>query len=230
MFGLRKKRRERPGRKEGGFLLLGTITTILVGAILSGMMAKEWSVIEKREREEQLLFVQEQYAAAILRFQKDQGRFPTELKELIENKGQKNQLFIRKAWTDPLYRDSTLEDWCLLQVGGSGRVVSSCSREGDPNELGLGGSFELGQQATMQQNTIQGLDAGAKGIVGVHSKSTDNAFNTIKRGEETYNRWHYTFDQYDKDMNARGIPGVTQGTGQGVGNLDGGLNNNSGGQ
>ena len=56
-------------------------------------------------------------------------------------------------------------------------------------------------------------------------KFLETAFNTVKRGEETYNRWHYTFDQYEKDRNARGIPGVTQGTGQGVGNLDGGMNN-----
>jgi type II secretory pathway pseudopilin PulG len=216
--------------EEGGFLLLGTLTMILVSSVLVGVGAKEWSVIEKREREQQLLFIQEQYAAAIERFQQDQGRLPTKLEEMIENKGQSNQVFIRKAYTDPMFRDAKLEDWCLLKVGGAGRVVSSCANEGDPNQLGLGSDFQLGEQTGAQQQQLQGLNPGDTGIVGVHSKSTDRAFNILKRGEETYDRWHYTFDQYRKDMNARNIPGLPIQTGPGMGGdgPGGGFGNDSG--
>ncbi|NJN64857.1 MAG: type II secretion system protein [Acidobacteria bacterium] len=215
--------RPRRTRKEQGFLLLGAFVSILVSGIMASLVAQEWSVVEKREREAQYMFVQEQYAAAILRFQQDQGRFPTKLEELTEQKGQKNQLFIRRPYTDPITRSKSLEDWCLLKVGAAGRVVSSCSDGSDPNQLGLGSSFgigeEIGEMSSGQQ--IQGIDPGASGVVGVHSKSTDTAFNVLKRGEQTYNLWHYTFDQYEKDRNARGIPGVTQGQGQGTGQQPG---------
>lgn len=207
-----------PGRgEEGGFLLLGTLVTLLVGSILSGILAEEWAVIEKREREAEYLFIQEEFALAILEFQKDQGRFPTELKELIENRGQKNQLFLRKEYRDPITRAKSVEDWCLLQVGASGRVVSSCNDAGDPSQLGLGSDIRIGEEiGAPRTQRIQGLAPGAAGVVGVHSKSTDRAFNTLKRDDETYNRWYYTFDQYQKEMNARGIPGLQQGQGPGL--------------
>ncbi len=225
-----RDRREKKGRRpaEQGFLLLGVFVTIMVSGIMTGMVAQEWSVMERREREAQYLFVQEQYAAAILRFQQDQGRFPTKLEELVEQKGQKNQMFIRRGYFDPITRSKSLEDWCLLKVGAAGRVVSSCSAEGDPNQIGLGSSIGLGQELGELGGgpQVQGIDPGATGVVGVHSKSSEAAFNTLKRGEETYNLWHYTFDQYQKDMNARAIPGVTQGQGQTTGG-PGGTNDGS---
>ena len=214
----RSRRRPVGAGEEGGFLLLGTLVTILVGSILTGVLAEEWAVVEKREREAEYLFIQEEFALAILEFQKDQGRFPTELSELVENRGQKNQLFLRKEYKDPITRARSMDDWCLLQVGASGRVTSSCNDAGDPNQLGLGSNLRIGEEVGQPSTRrIQGLAVGASGLVGVHSRSSERAFNTLKRDDETYNRWYYTFDQYQKDMNARGIPGLSQGQGQTLG-------------
>jgi type II secretory pathway pseudopilin PulG len=231
--------RRRRRRNEQGFLLIGTFTTLIVGSILAAVMAQEWSVIERREREKELLFIQEQYAAAIAAFQTDQGRLPTKLEELVEKKGQKNQAFLRKPFVDPMTRDAELEDWCLLQLAATGRVVSSCSKEGDVDQLGLGSEFQLGEQVNQprQQRNLGGNNAaaGQRGIVGVHSKSKERAFNVLKRGEETYDRWYYTFEDYRKEMSAKGIPGMPQGFGPEVGknkpgqrgNQRGGSNNRS---
>ncbi|MBP7146722.1 MAG: hypothetical protein KBD01_04195 [Acidobacteria bacterium] len=203
-----------PRRGQGGFLLVGLFTILVVGGILSGIGVQEWSIIEKREREAQLIFVQEQWAAAIVNYQKDQGGLPAELEQLTK-KGQKGQVFIRKAYTDPMFRKSKLEDWCLLKIGQSNMVVSSCSEaDEDRGQLGLGtaGSFQIGEEApTATSRRTPGVAPGGVGIVGVHSKSSDRAYNIVKREEENYNRWYYTFEDYQKEQSARNIPGLQQG-------------------
>jgi uncharacterized membrane protein YgcG len=215
-------------RGERGVLLLGLMTMLVVMSILAGMAVQEWSVVEQREREADLIFIQEQFAAGILAYQQDQGAAPAELEQLTR-KGQKGQVFLRKKWTDPMIRGSKFEDWCLLKVGAAGRVVSSCSSEGggeagaenQPGELGLGAGseFRAGQQETTAnpRRQPQGVAPGGIGIVGVHSKSGKKAFNTVKRGEDTYNKWEYTIEDYRKEIGARMIPGLPTGQGPGGG-------------
>jgi uncharacterized membrane protein YgcG len=207
-------------------LLLGLMTMLVVMSILTGMAVQEWSVVEQREREADLIFIQEQFAAGILAYQQDQGAAPAELEQLTR-KGQKGQVFLRKKWTDPMIRGSKFEDWCLLKIGAAGRVVSTCSTEGggegaaenQPGELGLGSGagFRLNEQATTANPRRQpgGVAPGGIGIVGVHSKSTKKAFNTVKRGEDTYNKWEYTIEDYRKDVSAHMIPGLPGGQGPG---------------
>ena len=213
-------------------LLLGLMTMLVVMSILGGMAVQEWSVVEQREREADLIFIQEQFAAGILAYQQDQGAMPAELEQLTR-KGQKGQVFLRKKWTDPMVRGSKFEDWCLLKVGAAGRVVSTCATEGggeggaenQPGELGLGSSagFRLGEQASTAnpRRQPQGVAPGGVGIVGVHSKSGKKAFNTVKRGEETYDKWEYTIEDYRKEVGARMIPGLPGGQGPGTGGSGG---------
>jgi type II secretory pathway pseudopilin PulG len=230
------RRAERAQRREGrrgerGFLLLGIVTTIVVGSILSGMAVQEWSVLERRDREKELMFVQEQYAAAILRYQEANGALPTDLEQL-EEINTETGAYIRKLYTDPMVPDSKVEDWCLLQLGPSGRVASSCARAGQRGELGLGsgsdfrlgGSTRLGRTDPRRQQR-QGVPGGpGKGIAGVHSKSTETAYNTVDRDETSYDKWWYTYEDYRKESGAVAIPGLPQGQGPGMGNQPG--NNN----
>jgi uncharacterized membrane protein YgcG len=209
-------------------LLLGLMTMLVVMSILAGMAVQEWSIVEQREREADLIFIQEQFAAGILAYQQDQGAAPAELEQLTR-KGQKGQVFLRKKWTDPMIRGSKFEDWCLLKVGAAGRVVSTCAAEGSgeagaenqPGELGLGSSsgFRLNEQATAANPRRQppGIAPGGVGIVGVHSKSGKKAYNTVKRGEETYDKWEYTIEDYRKEIGSRMIPGLPSGQGPGAG-------------
>jgi type II secretory pathway pseudopilin PulG len=237
LFGRRRAGtlRKSPRRSERGFLLLGIVTTIVVGSILSGMAIQEWSVIERRDREQQLLFVQEQYAAAILRYQQANGALPTELDQLDEVNTETGA-YIRKLYSDPMNPGSKPEDWCLLQLGPSGRVVSSCASARQQGEMGLGsgsdfqlgGSSRLGRTDPRRQQR-QGLPGGGgKGIAGVHSKSTEKAYNIVERDETTYDKWWYTYEDYRKDSTAVAIPGLPQGQGPGLGNQPGNNRRNPG--
>jgi type II secretory pathway pseudopilin PulG len=226
-------KRNGPDRRRGerGFLLLGIVTTIVVGSILSGMAVQEWSVIERRDREKQLMFVQEQYAAAILRYQEANGALPTELKQLEEINTQTGA-YIRKLYTDPMFPEAEVEDWCLLQLGASGRVASSCSTADERGELGLGSGsdFRLGGSSRMsrpdpRRQRRQGVPGGpGKGIAGVHSKSNETAYNTVDRDETSYDKWWYTYEDYRKESTAVAIPGLPQGKGPGMGNQPGNPN------
>lgn len=215
-------------RRERGFLLLGIVTTIVVGSILSGIMVQEWSVIEKRDNEKELLFIQEQYAAAIYRYQKATGSLPTEIKQLEETKSETGA-FIRKLYVDPMTPGATVEDWCLLKLGPSGRVTSSCDTSDTGGELGLGtGSrFNLGGSTGMgnvdpRRQQRQGLPgSGGSGIAGVHSKNRGESYDTVTRGESSYDKWWYTYEDYRKDSSAIAIPGLPGQQGPGVGNQPG---------
>jgi type II secretory pathway pseudopilin PulG len=224
------------------------LTTILLLGIFSGVAVQDWSVVERRDREAQLIFIQEQFAAAIDRYQTGQGALPTTLEQLQE-KGQKGEYYLRKPYTDPMVRGSKFEDWCLLKVGGGGQVASSCAEQtglegseeglsgledGSPSRTGEGRSrssfnpdFDrnmrqpgrLGQEAPAnrnQQQGIPGVAAGTSGIVGVHSKSGETAYNTVKRGEDAYNLWEYTVEDYKKEASMRNLPGLPQKSGPGL--------------
>jgi type II secretory pathway pseudopilin PulG len=201
-------------RKPNGYILLGMYTMIMVMAIMTGAGMREWSILEKREREAQLIFIQEQYAAAALRYQTKQGALPPDLDVLTKALGD-GSYALRKAYTDPITRAKSLADWCLLRVGGAGRIVSSCSAEGQvDNNLGLGTSqgFKPGEEAQPIRADRQtpGVAPGGVGVVGVHSKSSDRAYNTMKREEETYDRWYYTIEEFKNEISLRVIPGLSQ--------------------
>ena len=209
--------RQPRSKHERGIILLGLFTMIMIMGIMSGAAVQEWSIVEKREREAQLIFIQEQYAAGIVEYQKKQGVLPATLDDLVKRGGD-GTTFMRKAYLDPITRSRSLEDWCLLKQGAAGRMVSTCAAEGQAdNNLGLGSKTTLkpGEDVgTPKDRATEGVAAsGGFGIVGVHSKSTERAFNTIKRQEDTYDRWYYSITEYRQDTTARAIPGLPQGQG-----------------
>lgn len=241
-------------RGERGFLLLGVMTSMLILGILSGVGVQEWSVVERRDREQQLIFVMEQYAAAIDRYQRGQGALPTDIEQLTK-KGQKGEYYLRKPYTDPMVRDAKIEDWCLLKVGGTGQVVSSCDESGgiQGSQEGLEGSFggkdehsaagpklnrrgasssmnpdfgrnfgttgRLGEEGSPNRpSNVPGVATGQTGIVGVASRSGEQAYYTKKFDAETYSEWQYTIEDYKKDASMRNIPGLPTKSGPGLSN------------
>jgi len=224
-----------PARGEEGGILLGIYVMIAIMGIMSGIVVQEWTVVARRDNEQELIFIQEQYAAAILNYEAAKGGTQplTDLETLFKESGEGGARFIRKAFVDPMTKNATLEDWCLLKLGPAGRVLSSCSQEGQTNPFSQGSKFQLGEKGQSAADTRaanprasrrrgnnpgRAITPGANTIVGVHSKSTERAFNTLKRQEETYNRWYYTREDYKQDVAARAIPGLSAAQGPGLGN------------
>lgn len=181
---------------ERGHLLLGLMLLVTVMSILSGVGFQHWSIIQQREKEAQLIFIQKQYAMALLEYQNERGGPPTELK-MLEERGSRNQRFIRRLWLDPMTRDEDgeeegLDRWCILQAGPNNVPVSSCPQ---PDEEGEDpGRFRIGPDV---QPLAPTAGAGLP-IIGVASRSREKSYR-LWNDRDVYGDWIYTIQDIQKE-------------------------------
>jgi len=123
---------------ERGAVILALMVGVLISMILMGKAFQTWEVIHQREREAEFLSRSKQFVYAIQRFQEDNGRLPTTLKQLLEPGPKGNSRYLRHEWADPLSGG----DWVLLWMAPDG---SSLFRsDGKPSATG---SFRTTPQA-----------------------------------------------------------------------------------
>ncbi len=97
---------------EQGYNLVILMVLVTLMNIAIAVALPTWSNVAKREKEEELIFRGFQYAEAIRVFQKNHGRLPISLEELVEREPRS----IRQLFKDPI----TGGDWGLLVQGGPG--------------------------------------------------------------------------------------------------------------
>ncbi|WP_321790384.1 type II secretion system protein [Burkholderia pyrrocinia] len=120
--------RRRP-RAQRGIAYLGVL--MLVAALGLGMTeaARIWSTVQQRDREAQLLFVGDQFRAAIGSYYgaAGQNRYPESLEALLEDRRTlPTQRHLRRLYADPLTGSTT---WGLVKSpdGGIMGVFSEAS-------------------------------------------------------------------------------------------------------
>jgi hypothetical protein len=219
---------------EQGHLMVGLVFLIAVMLIMSTVVVQEFESVRRRDNEAEMMFRAQEIVRAILRYQKDRGTFPTELKQLNEP-GSRNQRFIRRMYDDPLVKDG---EWGLLFAAPGGGVI-------DPNQAGAGdtnifsgtnstnaqprtglqggrqGGLQGGRQGGVQGGNQSGLQGGLQGgsaaggqavggltIVGVKSLSTDKPFR-VWNGLTEYADWQFTV--YELQNQQQGSAGNTGG-------------------
>ncbi len=98
-------------QREGGYMLLA-IMLMVAFLVITFTYVVAPSVVQqlKRDREEEMIHRGTEYARAIKKFYKKNGRYPASLDDL--DKGQIR--FLRKRYTDPLSKDGK---WKLLHYG-----------------------------------------------------------------------------------------------------------------
>ncbi len=192
-------RSRRPPRADG-YTLVGLLVLLIVAQVLVAVALPSWTQSVKREKEEELIFRGLQYAEAIRVFQRNFGRYPISLDELIEN----NPRSIRRLWEDPM---TEAGDWGLVFAQGvPGQAGRADGRdleddgEGDDelDEEGrdLGGGTGLtpltrrGRERERQARARPGEEVRGP-IVGVFSKSEESAVKRFEGGS-TYNSWKFT--------------------------------------
>jgi len=97
-------------RGDRGYTLIAIMVFMTLIAISILVVSPTVSKIMQREREEELIFRGRQYAQAILNYQKRQGRFPLNLKELMTTRPRS----ARKLYKEPM---CNCENWGLIRVG-----------------------------------------------------------------------------------------------------------------
>lgn len=155
-------------QRDGGYFLLAVMLMMAFIVIAAAYVVGPRIVQQlKRDREEEMIHRGTEYARAIKKFYKKNGRYPASLDDL--DKGQIR--FLRKRYKDPLTKDGK---WKMLQYGdiqsllntaGPGTPVSGLNQAGpftpgggapglspSPTNSSYGG---FGSQALIQQQQAQ---------------------------------------------------------------------------
>jgi type II secretory pathway pseudopilin PulG len=207
-------RPERSG--ERGYAMVALLVLMAVMAVAMTVALPAWSTLARREKEAELVFRGEQYARAIMLFQrKSAGAFPPSIDVLV------NERFLRKRFKDPITNDefktiavgeavSQAQTANPLARGGLGTGAPAPAARGagpagaapqsPPN--GGRGTFVLGGN----QGGVRGAGVGAgggAGIMGVTSKSTEMSIRQYK-GADRYDQWLFIATDASNQAGGRG--------------------------
>ncbi len=126
---------------ESGHLLLALMIGITLLLIFMTLVAQQWSSLERRENEKELIFRGNQYAKAIKKYQGEHGgAYPTSLESLMEL-GPRRLRYIRRLYRDPMAPDGK---WGILIADPSGKgFINPNAPQGEGE--GIPGLDDLGQ-------------------------------------------------------------------------------------
>jgi type II secretory pathway pseudopilin PulG len=170
--------------------MAAVITMIALMSIFSAAAVQEWSEIQRRDNEAEMIFRAEDLTRAIMRYRQDKGAtIPLTELDLLLEPGNKGQYFVRQLWTDPLVKDGK---WGLLYEGPGGQIV-------DPNSQNAtaSGSFQLGQPTDTRSRGGQRLgpngvqEISGLPIIGVKSLCKEDPFRE-RNGVSDYAEWKFT--------------------------------------
>jgi type II secretory pathway pseudopilin PulG len=163
-----------PG-SAAGYLIIMLMFAVFIITIGFLVAVPVWQTELQRENEEELIFRGKQYAEAVRVYvQKNPGRFPAGLKELLDKK------CIRKLYKDPLSRDG---QWNVILVSGTGTGAPAAGR-GAAQEVLVAPERVLSAIKNPQ-------------VLGVVSSSTNRSVK-IYNDQETHDKWLFFFGQDPK--------------------------------
>jgi type II secretory pathway pseudopilin PulG len=136
-------------RCQAGFTYLGVLILIAIMGALLAATGEVWSTVQRRDKEQELLFVGSQFREAIRQYyERSPGgakRYPRKLEDLLlDDRYPTIQRYLRKMYVDPI---TGKPEWGLLKA---------------PDE-GIAGVYSLSHQAPFKVDGFDALDAGFKG-------------------------------------------------------------------
>jgi type II secretory pathway pseudopilin PulG len=220
-----RSRRSR-GTSQDGYAMAALLVAMSVMAVLMTVALPVWNTQAQREKEAELVFRGEQYARAVMLYQrKFANSLPPSVDVLL------NDRYLRKKYKDPI----TGGDFQLLSgasaqanagvpggnVGGAARPGGQVVSRGSTGTTGAGSSSSsFGQSGTQSGAGTRGAAAGAPGgfglgsgvgfgaggtvpggIMGVTSTSSAKSLR-LYNGRGNYNEW--TFVPVQRSLTAGG--------------------------
>lgn len=122
----------RPASREGGFTYIGLLAIILMMGVVLATAGEVWHFALKREKEQELLFVGNQFRQAIRLYYEHSPpqtqRYPARLEDLLgDPRYPSTQRYLRKIYADPINGSTK---WGLVKgLGGEILGVHSLSRK-----------------------------------------------------------------------------------------------------
>ena len=125
-------------QRDGGYLLLAIMLMMALMVIAATVAAPRYVQQIKRDREEEMIRRGTQYARAIKKFYKKNGRYPASLDDL--DKGQIK--FLRQRYKDPLTKDGK---WKMLNYADIQTLLNTATPGTPAASMGtLGGNGSVG--------------------------------------------------------------------------------------
>jgi type II secretory pathway pseudopilin PulG len=155
-------------RKTEGFTYIGLLILVAVIGIALAGTAEVISTEARRDREQELLFIGTQYAAAIASYRASSPgaeAYPTTLEALLEDKRNPAMVrHLRRLYRDPMTRSA---DWGLLRGPNNGIIgVYSLSPEAPLKAAGFPKRYEdFATAKTYQDWQFKGAPEGAATLV-----------------------------------------------------------------
>lgn len=114
---------ERISRRQSGFNLIGLMAILAVMGVMLMAAGEVWHTAQQREKEQELLFVGNQFRQAINGYYEhspDRGRhYPTRLEDLLKDpRYPSTRRYLRRMYSDPV---SGSDEWGLVQ-GPDGEI------------------------------------------------------------------------------------------------------------
>jgi type II secretory pathway pseudopilin PulG len=199
------------GAAERGYAMAALLVGLSIMAVLMSAALPVWTHFTKREREEELIWRGQQYARAIMLFQrKFANTFPPTIDVLVE------QRFLRKKYKDPITNDDFQP---IPVVGGTmpgtgPKPEAGASPQSPSQQSGFSGQQRAGSSPTLGARTM----TPALGIQGVVSKSNATSIKNYN-GRTKYSEWAFVHVVTAQRIGPAGTqqPGVPPGSQQAPG-------------
>lgn len=179
--------------KRDGYTLLIVVFAVTVLTIGLLVAIPVWETQLQREKEEELIFRGLQYVEAIRIFQeKNPGRFPQSLDELLDEEDDDAPKYIRKLFPDPMTENG---EWnVILQAEQTGGAAGG--------NLRIGRGQQPGRQPPPQSAGGQGSQSPSKVLVApqsaVESMANPQIIGVVSSSKASSKKIYYDQESYDK--------------------------------
>ena len=179
---------------DQGFAMAALLVVLGIMSLLLSMALPVWHHSARREREAELIFRGEQYARAIMLYQRQTpGAYPPDVDTLVEGR------FLRRAYRDPMTADGEFRlilQSELSEFGGAGEAGAAAGGAPGEEEDGLRrADGDAGDRPGFLQgvrpfaNRDEREPGGVDGnIAGVVSRSEESSI-ALYNGQSKYSDW-----------------------------------------
>ncbi|MGZ5513771.1 MAG: hypothetical protein ACXW2O_01495 [Candidatus Aminicenantales bacterium] len=179
------------GPRRPGYALIILMMAVFVLSLGALIALPLWQTELQRDKEEELIFRGKQYAEAVRIFvQKNPGRFPTSLKDLLDKK------CIRRLYKDPFGPDG---QWNVILASTGASTSSSASPAMDESggtSPGMMGGGQAVQEVLVAPERVLPAIKNPR-VLGVVSSSKSKSIK-IYNDQESHDKWLFFFGQDPK--------------------------------
>lgn len=181
-------------RGQQGFAMAALLVVLVIMSLLLSMALPVWHHAARREREAELIFRGEQYARAIMLYQRQTpGAYPPDVETLVEGR------FLRRAYRDPMTAGGAFRLVLQSEVAAISAPGAPGAATDEPSEATGVERRRQGEETAERPGFMQGIrpfegrdgdpGGGVDGnIVGVASRSEQTSI-ALYNGKSKYSEW-----------------------------------------